>query len=168
MTLNNNKIYKSHKSSFFNMCARGLGITLMIVVFALDVLPSSFFLGWIPAAIIMYFEKNSLFVKYHATQLFFLQLFKGLFFFALSFIAIFTNQPYFTGEVGTGTFQLSLFGYLDLGILILWLIFFLLQFWNILKYKEFNISFIQKLVYKVMDADPRLTDIYKNTPIEKS
>lgn len=167
MSLSNQKFYKPHKSSFFKMEARTIGIIVMIMVLALDLLPSAFNLGWLPAAIFMYFEKDSLFVKYHSTQILFLQVAKGFTFLLLTILAIVTNQPYFTGDIASGNFSLSLFGYLDVSIIFIWFILWVVQFWNILKYKEFSLKFVRKIVYRFLGSDPNFGLIYDKTPFEE-
>lgn len=167
MSLSNQKLYEQHKSSFFNMNARTIGIVVMVLVLVMDLIPSAFNLGWLPAAIFMYFEKDSLFVKYHSAQILFVQVAKGFTFLLLTVLAVVTNQPYFTGDLAAGDFSLSLFGYLDVAVILIWFVIWGIQFWNVLTYKEFSLKFVRKLVYRFLSSDPNFGLIYDKTPFEE-
>lgn len=161
------KKYKPHKSSFFKMPARGVIVLLFLTVVIFDIVFSEYYLGWLPAVVLMYIEKNSLFVKYHSTQLLFLQLFKGIAIFILNFLVIIFEWSYYIGDFTTNSFEISVVGYIDIFIFIIWFAFFIIQFLYASNYKEFSSSTIRKIIYKFIKTDPNYKSIYNRTPYER-
>lgn len=100
----NGKHYLPHQTSILNMSARVTVLGLIVVTILIDLLPTVGYFGWIPAMIFMYFERKSLYVKYHATQILTVEMIKVVLSFALLILSIFFNFPYYTGEYGTDSF----------------------------------------------------------------
>ncbi len=147
------------------MSARVTVLGLIVVTILIDLLPTVGYFGWIPAMIFMYFERKSLYVKYHATQILTVEMIKVVLSFALLILSIFFNFPYYTGEYGTDSFGILLGGYLDLGLIIISVILLIMQAWFAWKYQEFKLEGMRNYVYKMMKRDPNFDVLVKYTPL---
>ena len=161
----NGKHYLPHQTSILKLSARVTVLGLIIVTILLDLLPTVGYFGWIPAMIFMYFERKSLYIKYHATQILAIELIKVSLSFALLILSISFDFPYYTGEYGADSFRILLGGYLDLGLSITSVILLTMQAWFAWKYQEFKFEGIRNYIYKMMKKDPNFDVLVKYTPL---
>lgn len=162
----NGKGYLPHHSSILKTSARATVVGILLIAIVIDLLPTINYFGWIPAILFMYFEKKSIYVKYHATQLVMIEIIKVVASFLLLLVSIFFDIPYYAGEYGTPSFKILPGGYLDLSIVVLSTIILLIQLWYAWKYQEFKGEKIRAYVYRMMKKDPKFDQMVRNTPIK--
>lgn len=162
----NGKEYLPHQSSVLRISAKATVVGILLFAIAIDLLPTINYFGWVPAILFMYFEKKSIYIKYHATQLVMVEVTKVVASFLLLIVSIFFDMPYYTGEYGTPSFQILAGGYLDLSIIILSTIMLLVQLWYAWKYQEFKGEKIRAFIYRMMKKDPKFDQMLRNTPIK--
>ncbi|AZP04847.1 hypothetical protein [Jeotgalibaca ciconiae] len=163
----NGKQYTPHRSSIIPISAKVTVIGIIILAILIDFLPTVSYFGWVPAMLFMYFEKKSLYIRYHATQILAVEIIKVILSFALLILSIFFNLPYYTGEFGTDTFSILAGGYIDIAIMVLSIILLVSQAWFAMKYQEYNVRFVREKIYKAMKKDPKYDQLLRNTPFKK-
>lgn len=162
------KHYKAHKSSIFNCSARLLLIITIILGVLINMVSTLYVLGWVPALIIFYLEKKSIFVKYHSLLVVLLEVIKGSVLLLLTMISLQLDLPYFYGIYTDTNFELGIMAYMDIAINAMFLVIRIYQIWKICNYSELNIKLINKIIYYFMKKDPKFYEMEnKMVEIEK-
>ncbi len=151
--------YKAHKSSILISPARLLLLATIILGVIINLVSTLYVLGWIPAMVVYYMEKKSIFVKYHSLLIVFTEIVKGLLLFILTIISLQFDIPYFYGVFTDVDFNLGIMGYIDIGINTFFLLFQVFQIWKICTYSEFGVKFINKILYYFMKKDPKFYEM---------
>lgn len=151
-------VYKKHESSFLRVDSRILMFTMYLSVFLIDLLPTLTYYGWVIPVAILYFEKKSLFAKYHSTQLFIAEVIKIMVSLLLMFISLIFRLPYYNSEQVSG-YRIGVIGILDIILFILFLIVVVLGIVDVIKYRDSELPLLTNLTFKYMGKDPKYIDM---------
>lgn len=157
--------YRAHSSSILNISSRMLLLATFIFGVIINFVSTFYILGWVPALVVFYLEKKSVFVKYHSLLIVFTEIVKGLLLFLLTMISLQFEIPYFYGVYTDADFSLGIMSYVDLGINAFFLVLQIYQIWKICNYSELNVKFVNKVIYYFMKKDPRFYKMQEKVPL---